>query len=307
MKKVLVTGGCGFIGTELCNQLIGDYDVTVADDLSKSRSSQKPGYTFRKLDLSDSKKTDKLFEEGNFDICLNLAARVGGVGYLNKHPAEILSTNNQIYSTTFESAVKYGLKRMVLISSAMALEEKDIATSSIYGFSKLIGEKYCKAFQEEYGLDYSICRPFNIFGINDFPESEVGFSHVIPDLVKKILESKGSFEILGDGQQKRCFTYLPDLARGIIKVMESDKAVNEDFNISVKEETTIKDLAKIIWEICKPGEPFNPTYVQGFSSDSKTRIPDVSKIERLLGWSPEASLNEGLRETINWLRSEIGK
>jgi UDP-glucose 4-epimerase len=305
MKKVLVTGGCGFIGTELCNQLTGNYEVTVADDLSKPGSSVKEGYEFHKIDLTDKKQTDKLFKEGKFDICLNLAARVGGVGYLDKHPAKILSENNQIYSSTFEAAAKYGLERMVFISSSMVLEESSGKENSIYGLSKFIGEKYCNAFKKEHNLDFSICRPFNIYGKNDLPGKEVGYSHVIPDLVKKSLEAQETINILGDGKQTRCFTYLPDLVNGVIKVMESEKAICEDFNISVKEETKIIDLAEKVWYLCRPNEKFKPIYEEGFKSDSKTRIPEVSKMENLLGWFPKTNLKEGLKETVNWIIPRI--
>lgn len=314
--RVLVTGGCGFIGSELARQLVNKgYDVTVADNLSKLGSYVKPGYKFFKIDLTNSKETNNLFKIGNFDVCLNLAAKVGGIGYLNKIPASMLSHNNHIFSSTFEAAVKNNLKRMIYVSSVMALEaverfstegrkpeEMPISVSG-YGLSKLIGEQFCIGFKKEFGLDYSICRPLNVYGIDDIPGEEVGYSHVIPDFIKKTLDAGEEFEILGDGQQSRYFTHVSDLARGIIAVMESDKAINQDFNISLTEETKIIDLARRIWELCGREEEFKPKYIPGFSGDVKKRMfPDISKINKLLGWKPEISLDEGLKEVIQWFK-----
>jgi len=178
--KFVVTGGCGFIGSEVVRQLIErGYKVKVVDNLSKPESMVKDGYEFHQFDLADRQKTLDIFK--GIDICINLAAKIGGIGYFHKYPATILSENNKIYSSTFEAAAKRRIQRMVYISSSMVFEsatqfpskEQDILEIppplSAYGFSKLIGEQYCKAFNDEYGLDYSICRPFNAYGVNEFP------------------------------------------------------------------------------------------------------------------------------------------
>jgi UDP-glucose 4-epimerase len=318
MKKILVTGGCGFIGSELVKRLIANgYEITVADNLSKPESSIKEGYEFVKIDLVDKQKTEELFK--GFDICINLAAKIGGIGYFHKYPSWILSENNKLYSSTFEAAFKNKIERMVYISSSMVFEntsifpskEEHVKTiappSSAYGFSKLIGEKYCEAFKDQHDLNFSICRPFNAYGINEAPGEEIGYAHVIPDLVKKMLDGQYPLEMLGDGEQTRCFTYIGDLADGIIKVMESDKAENEDFNISSPEETRMINLAKKIWSLCEMEKPFEVKFVSGFKHDIKKRIPDTSKMKNLLGWEAETKLDDGLKEVIDWLKELYSK
>lgn len=315
-KKILVTGGCGFIGSEVVNQLLEKkYQVRVVDNLSKPESNVKKGYEFLKLDLTRPSNASKAFQGTN--ICINLAAKIGGIGYFHKYPATILSENNKIYSATFEAAVKNKIERMVYMSSSMVFEsttefpskETDIGKipppASAYGFSKLIGEWYCQAFQKEFGLNYSICRPFNAYGVNEAPGKEIGYAHVIPDLVKKMLSGQYPIELLGDGQQTRCFTHVKDLANGIITIMESKKAINEDFNISTPQETKILDLAKLIWRLIGKKQPFKVKFVPSFTHDVKRRIPDPSKMKRLLSWQAKIKLEDSLPEVINWIKKNF--
>lgn len=315
-KNIIVTGGCGFIGSEVVKKLLQKgYEVRVADNLSKSESSVKKGYEFIRCDLTDKKSTNEVFK--GMDICINLAAKIGGIGYFHKYPATILSENNKIYSSTFEAAVSRKIKRMVYISSSMVFEsatkfpskEEDVKRIpppvSSYGFSKLIGEQYCQAFWDEYKLPFSICRPFNAYGINEFPGEEVGYAHVIPDLIKKILLGQYPLELLGDGSQIRCFTHVSDLADGIIAVMESEKAVNEDFNIADPNPISMLDLAKILWEILGVKKPFKIRNMPGFKFDIKKRIPDTTKIEKMLKWKTKVDFKDGLKEVAEWIRETL--
>jgi len=273
----------------------------------------KEGYEFIQGDLTDKKVALSAFK--GMDICINLAAKIGGIGYFHKYPATILSENNKIYSATFEASVANKLKRMVYVSSSMVFEsaksfpskEEDIfkipPPLSSYGFSKLVGEQYCHSFWDEYKLSFSICRPFNAYGINEFPGDDVGYAHVIPDLLKKIFEGQYPLELLGDGTQVRCFTHISDLASGIIAVAESKNAVNEDFNIANPTPVTMLDLAKKLWKITDQKKPFKVKYVKGFKYDIKKRIPDTSKIEKIIGWKAKVPFETGLEEVAKWLRN----
>ncbi len=312
--KILVTGGAGFIGSEIVRQLLSlGHQVRVADNLSKKDAQVDNRAEFLKIDLTDKQTTKKAFN--NIDICINAAAKIGGIGYFHKFPATILSENNKIYSTTFEAAVDSGIKRLVYISSSMVFEsaktfpskEEDIEKIpppvSSYGFSKLTGEWYCRSFYDQYKLPFSICRPFNAYGVNEFPEREIGYAHVIPDLVRKILSGQYPLELLGDGSQTRCFTHVSDVAGGVIAVALHPKGENQDFNIGSNEEIEMLDLAQKIWQKMEIEKPFKVKFVRGFKFDIKRRVPNTSKVKKLIGWQPQVKFEDGLKEVIEWLKN----
>jgi nucleoside-diphosphate-sugar epimerase len=176
--------------------------------------------------------------------------------------------------------------------------------ASAYGFSKLIGEYYCRFFEEEFGLPYTICRPFNIYGLEDLPQAEVALSHVIPDLIKKITGGQYPVEILGNGNQTRCFTHVADVARGIILAMKSPKALNEDFNLGSNHETRILDLAELIFKICYPQKKFKYVLKGGFKMDVKRQTPVIDKARKILRWMPEKDLKLELPVIIDQIRQK---
>lgn len=310
--NILVTGGGGFLGKEIVRQLVNlGYRVRVTD-LVKSRSF--PGDEYIQGDLTILDVVEKSFK--GIDYCIHLAAKSGGIGYYHKYPGTIISENNKLYSSVFEAAVRHKIKRIIYTSSSMVygsmgelpMREADFgkypAPVSSYGFSKLVGEYYCRHFWEEFNLPYTICRPFNIYG-QDLPGNEVVSSHVIPDLIKKIAGGQYPVEILGNGQQTRCFTYVADVARGIILAMQSPKAVNEAFNLGSGQETRILDLAELIFKICYPGKKFKYILKDGFEMDVKRQTPVIDKARKILGWTPEKDLALELPLIINQIKGGI--
>lgn len=308
--KILVTGGCGFIGREVCKQLMQKgHHVRVADNLSKF-STLPENSEFLNTDLVKQENADKAMHDR--EICIHLASKMGGLGYINKEPADILDGSLKLLSSVFEAARK-NKTRVIYTSSSMVFEsttkfpskEEDVETipppKTSYGFSKLVGEYYCKAYHEQYGLQYTIIRPFNVYGINAFLHNEVGYANVIPDLIRKTLKAK-QVEILGDGKQTRCFTHVKDIAKAYVMAVENPKAINNDFDIGTEEEITILELAKKIWQLCRK-EPFEATFAQGFKHDTKKRVPDISKARTILEWKPTIQLDDGLKEVVEWLKS----
>lgn len=313
-KRVLVTGGAGFIGSEVVNQLLKKgYNIRVADDLSKDEAKVPQACDFLKVNLANKKAALRVME--GMDFCIHLAAKIGGIGYFHKYPATILSENNQMYSAVFEAAVAHRIKRIIYISSSMVFEstkyfpsqEKDLTRIplplSAYGFSKLVGEWYCRAFRDEFGLNYTIIRPFNAYGINEAPREEIGYAHVIPDLIKKIISGQYPLELLGNGRQTRCFTHVSDIARGIIMAMESSRAINEDFNIGSENEVSMLNLAKLIWKYCGKKNRLEVKLMPGFKFDIKRRVPSSGKARRILGWEPQKQLKEELPKIIDWIET----
>jgi UDP-glucose 4-epimerase len=314
--RIIVTGGCGFIGREIVSRLVarGD-DVTVLDDLSKPNSATPPGARVARQDLTDARGSRNLFEGAR--KCIHLAARIGGIGYFHRHPATILSDNDKINASVFEACAHYQFERIVYFSSSMVFEqalrfpskERDLSDTPVplssYGFSKLSGEWYCRAFWEERKLPFAIVRPFNAYGVNEAPGDEVGEAHVIPDLAKKLLLGQDPLEILGDGQQTRCFTHVSDIARGAIMVLDSPKAVNEDFNISSSEEIRMIDLAEMIWGLVRGPTPFRVTHVEGWKHDVRRRVPDVTKAREVLGFEARVRLRDELPTVVEYVKTQL--
>lgn len=185
---------------------------------------------------------------------------------------------------------------------------------STYGFQKLATEYFAKGAWEQYKLPYTIVRPFNCVGVGEgeaIGEEQVMsgniklmMSHVLPDLVNKCLQGQDPLRILGEGYQLRCYTNGRDVSRGIIMAMEEDLAENEDFNISTSYGHTVLQLAEIVWKEINPSKPFRFVTDEPFKYDVQRRMPDVSKAHRLLGFEAKITLEESVKEVIQWMTNK---
>jgi nucleoside-diphosphate-sugar epimerase len=187
---------------------------------------------------------------------------------------------------------------------------------SSYGFQKLAVEYFARAAWDQYKLPYTILRPFNCVGIGESRalgdvEIESGnvklaMSHVVPDLVQKVLKGQDPLHILGTGEQVRHYTYGGDLARGIVDCVESEKALNDDFNLSTAESTTVLDLAELIWRKVKGDDvPLRVVSDPAFEYDVQKRVPDVTKAREVIGFEASTSLSGMLDEVIPWIDQAI--
>jgi nucleoside-diphosphate-sugar epimerase len=333
MKKVLLTGSQGFIGSYICNELLNNgYKVIGVDNYQKYGKIARPhdnhpNFKLYALNILDSEFL-KVVEEEQPNIIIAGAAMIGGISYFHKFAYDLLATNERILAQTFDAAIeghkKGWLERIVVLSSSMVFEEtttyptpeSDIKKipppSSTYGFQKLASEYFAKGAWEQYGLPYSIVRPFNCVGIGEeksITEHEITsgnvklmLSHVLPDLVNKTLKGQDPLHILGDGNQIRCYTNGKDLARGIRMVIESEKAINEDFNISTPQGTSVLELAKVVWNIINPNKEFKYISNDPFEYDVQKRIPNINKAKEILGFESEILLEESVKEVIEYLK-----
>ncbi|MET7395286.1 NAD-dependent epimerase/dehydratase family protein [Dactylosporangium sp. NPDC005572] len=336
MAKVLVTGSAGFIGGYVVEELLSrGYQVVGLDNYSKygpvTRSyDSHPDYRFVEGDARDVDLVTELLD--GCDHFIAGAAMIGGISYFHAYAYDLLATNERIMASSCDAAIKAHqsgtLKKMTYLSSSMVFEstthwpskegdERTVAPPlSSYGFQKLAVEYYAKAAWDQYKLPYTIVRPFNCVGVGEgraLGEVEVlsgnvklAMSHVVPDLVQKIVKGQDPLHILGSGEQVRHYTYGGDLAKGIIAAMEHEKAFNEDFNISTAESTNVLELAEVIWRKIKgPDVPFSVVSDDPYEYDVQKRVPDVSKAKAVLGYEATTSLDEMLDEVIPWVTEAV--
>ena len=334
-KTVLVTGSQGFIGTYICQELLNnDYNVIGIDNFSKYGKLTRghdthPNFKFYEEDCSKNDFLDRV-RDLKFDYIIAGAAMIGGIAYFHKYAYDLIATNERIIANTFDLALQRfnqgELKKILVLSSSMVFEnttkwpslESDVDTcsppSSTYGFQKLACEYFAKGAFEQYGLPYTIVRPFNCIGIGEeesISEHEVtsgniklNLSHVVPDLILKCLKGQDPLRIFGSGDQIRHYTNGLDIARGIRVCLEHPNALNNDFNISSSTSTTVLELAKIIWEKININKPFRFESDEPFEYDVEKRIPSVSKSKELLGFETQINLSDSLDEVIDWMKKK---
>jgi nucleoside-diphosphate-sugar epimerase len=188
---------------------------------------------------------------------------------------------------------------------------------STYGFQKLSCEYFCKGALEQYGLPYTIVRPFNCVGVGEDKaigeekiksgNIELMMSHVLPDLINKILNGQNPVHILGSGEQIRCYTNGKDIAKGIRICAESNNAFNEDFNISTSEFMTVVELAELVWSLINPDKEFSYILEDGYKYDVQKRIPNIDKAKNLLGFEAEIKIKDSVEEVLQWMKENNAK
>ena len=310
-KKVLVTGGCGLIGREVVKQLIQKgYFVVVVDDFRNLKPLVESSHlSVINFDLTKSEGILEIFR--GVDYCIHLAARVGGIKYMNLFQSEILKDNILIDTNVISAASLMSIKLVYASTVIVYDQSKKLpftedqflpAPKSYYGFSKLVGEKLCQSYGEDKKLPYLIARICNVYGVSPNKISKEKL-HVIPDLVRKI-SKRGKLQLIGGGRQTRTFIHVSDVANALILMMESQTANGEIFNVASSEKYQILELAEMIWNLLKPNETFSFENIDFKGQDLINSLVDASKISKALGWKAKISLKENLPEIVRWYQTK---
>ena len=309
--KYLVTGGAGFIGSHLTEQLISRGDqVVILDNLSTGLSDNlstiKNKVEFEQGNILDKSLVEKLVS--NSDYVVHLAAALGVLNIVNK-PLESLKSNLQGTEIVLEAANKH--KKPILIASTsevygkndkVPLNEEDdrvighpLKSRWSYSEAKAIDESLAYFYFLEEGLQSRIVRFFNTVG----PRQLGNYGMVVPRFVNSALKGE-ALSVYGSGEQIRCFCHINDAVKGLLLVMDSDKAVGEVFNVGNNQQISIMELAKKVIEITGSKSTiekiaYEKAYPQGFE-DMQRRVPDISKIKQVLGWSPQLNLDQIIKD-----------
>ncbi|MBL7544827.1 MAG: NAD-dependent epimerase/dehydratase family protein [Bdellovibrionaceae bacterium] len=318
-KSVLVTGGSGFIGSHLVEQLLVLKSKPAI--LTRQKSPKFLSHLGSQVkvingDLNDYAST--LAAVGTHEVVLNLAASVAGIEYNKNHPATIFQENLQGFFNIMKASKEAKVSRFLVTSSACVyprhcsiptpetegfMDEPE-PTNSGYGWSKRMEEYLGQKYAEEYGLSLSIGRPYNAYGPRDNfdPKS----SHVIPALILKAIEARdGEFSVWGDGTHSRSFLYVEDFARGLIEVAARYPKA-DPLNIGADEEISIGELAHMIAHLVgqKTGRKIKPVFNPSGITGQPRRKCDVTKINSTLGYETNVSFEIGLNKTIDWYLNE---
>jgi UDP-glucose 4-epimerase len=334
-QKVLVSGSAGFIGGYVVEELLSrGYAVRGIDNYSKYGKVEKsydnhPDYDFVEDDVRNTDLMKKLLSD--CDHFIAGAALIGGISYFHAYAYDLLATNERIMASSCDAAIEAmqhgSLKKVTYLSSSMVFESTEHWPSkegderkippplSSYGFQKLAVEYFAKAAWDQYKLPYTVVRPFNCVGIGegralgdvevDSGNVKLAMSHVVPDLVQKIVKGQDPLHILGEGHQIRHYTYGGDLAKGIVEAMSQDAAFNNDFNISTAESTSVRELAEVIWHKIKGDVPLRLVSDEAYEYDVQKRVPDVQKAKDVLGFECTTTLDTMLDEVIPWVTQAV--
>lgn len=316
-KKVLVTGGGGFIGSHLVDRLVAaGAGVRVAQ---RHFNEANLAQVKNKIELfpADLSQMDGCLQAvKGMEIVFDLAAKVGGVQYNMNHPGTMFYTNSNLALNTLEAARIQGVERYMCASSTCVyspdaaipnveedgfLHDPDVSNIG-YGWAKRVAELGARFYADEYGMKIAIARPANVYGPRDnFDEATF---HVIPALIKRVFEAEETIEVWGNGRQTRSFGYVKDTADAMMLLTEK-YAVADPVNIGTDEEISIKELIELIIRLS--GKKLTIAFDTSKPEGQVRKAAAINKIKEKLGWSPAYSLEQGMKETIEWYREVSGQ
>ncbi len=302
-KRVVITGGAGFIGSNIARALCDENEVSVIDDLSTGRLEKIADILerirFVKGDIKDIDLLRREFESA--DYVLHQAA-LPSVQRSVEDPLAVNAANVDGTLSVLIAARDCGVRRVVYASSSAVYgntqtlpikESHALRPASPYAVTKLVGEQYCRVFHELYGLETVSLRYFNVFGPGQDPDSE--YAAVIPRFISAILNKKQPV-VYGDGEQTRDFVYVGDVVRANIMACESSSAVGEAINIATGKPTSLNRLLAVLARVTS--RDIEPVYTGPRPGDVKHSVADISLAGELLGYTPALDLEEGLRRML---------
>jgi len=311
MKRVLVTGGAGFLGSHLCDHFIElGYEVICMDNLIKKENIENithllghKRFKFIKYDV-----TEYLYVEGKLDDILHFASLASPKDYLD-YPIQTLKVGSMGTHKALGLAKEKGARFLLASTSEVYGDPKEhpqsesypgnvdpVVPRGVYDEAKRFAEAITMAYHRTHGVETRIARIFNTYG----PRMRLDDGRALPNFMVQALKGE-DITVYGDGGQTRSFCYVEDLIDGIKKLLNSDEA--EPVNLGNPEEISILDFAKEIVRLTGSGSRivFNPLP----QNDPKVRQPDITKAKRILGWEPKVSREEGLRRTLQYFRGKI--
>jgi UDP-glucose 4-epimerase len=312
-EHVLVTGGASFIGSHLVEDLVAEgADVRVADDFSSGERENLAEVEGNIETLSGNLKHWSFAEEATegVDTVFHLAADHGGRGYISNYPANC-ATNMALDNIVYETAAKNGVDRICFASSACTyptdiqqerkrLQEDMVSfearggayADEMYGWAKLMGERSLQAYQEQYDIDTSAVRIFTAYGPR---ENE---THAIIAFMAKAYAEQDPFQIWGDGEQTRNFTYVKDITRAL-RLAAENITDGTPVNAGISRYVTMNEAVNIIFDYLD-WEPDEINYMTDKPEGVRHRAADTTRAEELLGWEPECTVEEGIQNTLDW-------
>ncbi len=316
-RKVLVTGGNGFIGSHLAELLVGEGSI-----VTTTASSEKTRFRFLDAVRGDIRTvvgdlTDPRFAETAVkgqEVVMHLAARVGEIEYNIRHPGSIFHDNLTVFLSVIEAARRAEVELFLVTSSACVyprfctiptpeeegFKDRPEPTNEGYGWAKRMEEFLGEAYSREHGMKVRIARPYNAYGPRD--NFDPASSHVIPALIHRVMQGENPLVVWGDGSASRSFLYVTDFARGLMAVAEKSPQVPA-INVGASEEITMRQLAEMLVRLS--GKETEIHFDTSKPAGQPRRCCDTRLAERLLGFRAEVPLEVGLKQTLTWYSQHV--